>query len=65
MPDVRQLIKATKRPPKPFADAPALFGDDDAKKKGSLKNRIRGIERLLKKVSLPREFTLAAWYLVR
>lgn len=44
------MLKATKRPPKPFADAPALFGDDADKRKSSLKNRIRGLERLLKKV---------------
>ena len=49
MADVRDLLKKVKRPPRPFADAPALF-DSGSKAKRSLKNRIRGLERLLKKV---------------
>ena len=45
------LAKATRRhAPTPFADAPKLWAGDDANPgHASLKNRVRGVQRLLNK----------------
>lgn len=57
---MRELLKKTKRPAKAeFAGAPGLF-DNEAKGHSSLKNRIRGLERLLKKVRVQHGWFLLA-----